>query len=78
MLVQDPKAVRTLLTRYATLRIAQARRESPSASRELAEVGQALCALTGAATVEDAVAAADALLDAGAAPSGDGELPLAV
>ncbi|MEU6253795.1 DUF5133 domain-containing protein [Streptomyces sp. NPDC047043] len=62
MLVPDPKVVRTLLTRYASLRIAQAEREKPQAARELAEVSRALCRLTGAGSIQEAIAKADALL----------------
>ncbi|OSP41235.1 MULTISPECIES: DUF5133 domain-containing protein [unclassified Streptomyces] len=85
MLVPDPKVVRRLLTRYATLRIAQAERYSPAAARELEEVGSMLCGMTGASCVPDAIALADDLLDrarpaAGRPPETDGEsgLPLAV
>ncbi len=85
VLVPDPKVVRRLLTRYATLRIAQAERYSPAAARELEEVGSMLCGMTGASCVPDAIALADDLLDrarpaAGRPPETDGEsgLPLAV
>jgi hypothetical protein len=81
----DPKVVRRLLTRYATLRIAQAERYSPATARELEEVGSTLCGMTGASRVRDAIALADDLLDrarpaAGRTPEADGEsgLPLAV
>ncbi|MCX4767130.1 DUF5133 domain-containing protein [Streptomyces sp. NBC_01275] len=68
MIVPDPKVARTLLTRYATLRIAQAERETPYAARELADVMYTLCILMGTADVREAVAAADVLLEqAGAA-----------
>ncbi|MFF4212092.1 DUF5133 domain-containing protein [Streptomyces sp. NPDC001796] len=63
MLMPDPKAVRRLLTRYASLRIALAERESPEAARELADVSYTLCVMTGTKDVRDAVAAADALLE---------------
>jgi hypothetical protein len=65
VLVPDPKAVRRLLTRYASLRIALAERETPEAVRELADVSYTLCVMTGTRTVHDAVAAADAMLAAG-------------
>ncbi|WP_327692222.1 MULTISPECIES: DUF5133 domain-containing protein [unclassified Streptomyces] len=79
MLVPDPKVVRTLLTRYASLRIAQAEREKPEAARELADVSRTLCTTMGATSVEDAIARADALLIAsrGSADGEDG-LSLAV
>lgn len=79
MLVPDPKAVRTLLTRYASLRIAQAERDGPRTARELADVSRALCVMTGTTSVEEAIAKADVLLIAsrGAAGKGDG-LSLAV
>ncbi|WP_324788239.1 DUF5133 domain-containing protein [Streptomyces sp. H51] len=79
MLVPDPKAVRTLLTRYATLRIAQAERESPEIAREARAVGDRLCAMTGAADLDEAIARADALLLASRrAGRADGGLSLAV
>ncbi|MFF3907972.1 DUF5133 domain-containing protein [Streptomyces sp. NPDC001848] len=62
MLVPDPKAIRRLLTRYATLRIALAEQETPEAARELADVSYTLCVMTGTRDVSDAIAAADALL----------------
>lgn len=79
MPVPDPKVVRTLLTRYASLRIAQSERERPQAARELAEVSRALCALTGAGGIEEAIARADALLlTSRRTTSGEGDLSLAV
>ncbi|MCX5262946.1 DUF5133 domain-containing protein [Streptomyces sp. NBC_00199] len=63
MIVPDPKIARTLLTRYATLKIAQAERETPQAARELQDVTYTLCVLMGTADVREAVAAADALLE---------------
>ncbi|MFD7705284.1 DUF5133 domain-containing protein [Streptomyces caelestis] len=86
MLAPDPKVVRRLLTRYATLRIAQAERYSSEAARELDDVSETLCVMTGASRVQDAIALADALLEEArtaarrAAPRADGEssLPLAV
>ncbi|GGW94438.1 DUF5133 domain-containing protein [Streptomyces malachitofuscus] len=58
----DPKVVRQLLTRYATLQIAQAERHTPAAARELKEVSHTLCVMMGASGVHDAIAQADALL----------------
>lgn len=72
MLVPDPKVVRTLLTRYASLRIAQAEREKPQAARELADVCRTLCAVMGATSVEDAIVKADALLTAARRTAGGG------
>ncbi|MCF1511605.1 DUF5133 domain-containing protein [Streptomyces glomeratus] len=66
MLVPDPKVVRGLLTRYASLRIALAERETPEGARELEDVSYTLCVMTGTRTVDEAVQAADALLVAGA------------
>lgn len=64
MLVEDPKAVRSLLTRYASLRIAQAEVDTPRTARELTEVSRRLCATMGAADVRDAIVRADELLRA--------------
>jgi hypothetical protein len=79
VLVPDPKAVRTLLTRYASLRIAQAERERPATARELEDVSYTLCVMMGTTDVREAVARADALLPAvGCAdPEGESSLPLA-
>ncbi|MFF5340366.1 DUF5133 domain-containing protein [Streptomyces althioticus] len=62
MLVPDPKAVRQLLTRYATLRIAQAERQTPEVAGELEDVTRRLCETMGTAGIHDAVARADDLL----------------
>ncbi|MDT0406390.1 MULTISPECIES: DUF5133 domain-containing protein [Streptomyces] len=80
MLVPDPKAVRQLLTLYATLRIAQAERYSPDAARELEAVCDTLCVTMGASGVHEAIVLADALLDQARTPGADGEdgLSLAV
>ncbi|MEU6095187.1 DUF5133 domain-containing protein [Streptomyces sp. NPDC047079] len=84
MLVPDLKVVRGLLTRYASLRIALAERETPEGARELEDVSYTLCVMMGTRTVHEAVEAADALLVAGvgkdSAQQADGEsgLPVAV
>ncbi|WP_161164641.1 DUF5133 domain-containing protein [Streptomyces sp. SID5910] len=87
MLEPDPKVVRELLTRYASLRIAQAERERPAAARELADVSYTLCVMTATTSIHDAVAKADALLLAKARtpdtvrtadPDGESGLSLAV
>ncbi|MFE7815880.1 DUF5133 domain-containing protein [Streptomyces sp. NPDC057433] len=62
MLVPDPKTLRQLLTRYATLQIAQAERPSPVAARELEDITYTLCVMTGTTGVREAVTRADALL----------------
>ncbi|WP_320779963.1 DUF5133 domain-containing protein [Streptomyces sp. CRN 30] len=62
MLVPDPKVVRELLTRYASLRIAQAERETPATARELADVSYTLCVMMGTTSTNEAVAKADELL----------------
>jgi phosphoribosyl-ATP pyrophosphohydrolase len=86
VLEPDPKVVRKLLTRYASLRIAQAERERPETARELADVSYTLCVMMATTAVHDAVAKADALLlakgraqEAGSpAPDGESGLSLAV
>ncbi|MEU1599303.1 DUF5133 domain-containing protein [Streptomyces sp. NPDC005708] len=64
-LVPDPKVVRQLLTRYASLQIALAESEKPEGARELEDVSYTLCVMTGTRRVHDAVEVADALLVAG-------------
>lgn len=85
MLGPDPKTVRQLLTRYATLQIALAERHTPAAARELKDVSHALRVMTGASGIHDAIARADALLvrtppapGRAARADGDNGLPLAV
>ncbi|GAA3983500.1 DUF5133 domain-containing protein [Streptomyces sp. NBC_01352] len=77
MLVPDPKVVRKLLTRYASLRIAQAEREREATARELEDVSYTLCVMMGTTDIHDAVGRADALLaEAGRTPAttdADGE-----
>lgn len=68
MLVPDPKVVRELLTRYATLQIAQAERHSPIAARELEDVSYTLCVMTGTTSIHAAIAQADVLLARKAPP----------
>ncbi|MFJ5531885.1 DUF5133 domain-containing protein [Streptomyces sp. NPDC093261] len=84
MLVPDPKVVRGLLTRYASLRIALAERDTPEGTRELEDVSYTLCVMMGTRTVQEAVEVADALLVAGAGhetprqADGESGLPVAV
>jgi hypothetical protein len=59
----DPRHVRTLLARYASARIALAEKSTLAWQRELDEVTRALCAVTGARSVADAIARADDILD---------------
>ncbi|MET9444566.1 DUF5133 domain-containing protein [Streptomyces sp. NPDC006610] len=73
MLVPDPKVVRELLTRYASLRIAQAEKETPARARELDDVSYTLCVMMGECELKDAIAKADALLTDGRTPDTDGE-----
>ncbi|MEU0743539.1 DUF5133 domain-containing protein [Streptomyces sp. NPDC006134] len=88
MLVPDPKAVRELLTRYASLQIARAERVTPGVARELEDVCYTLCVTMGTTDIHEAVAKADALLLGGernpvtaetaAEQDGESGLPLAV
>ncbi|MET8953527.1 DUF5133 domain-containing protein [Streptomyces sp. NPDC004393] len=84
MLVPDLKVVRGLLTRYASLRIALAERDTPEGAQELEDVSYTLCVMMGTRTVQEAVEAADVLLTAGTrqvtSRQADGEsgLPVAV
>ncbi|MET8291823.1 DUF5133 domain-containing protein [Streptomyces sp. NPDC048448] len=63
MLEPHPKVVRTLLARYAEARFAHAHAEDARTARVLADVAYTLCVTTGTATVEDAITAADVLLE---------------
>ncbi|MFF8382271.1 DUF5133 domain-containing protein [Streptomyces kanasensis] len=61
VLTPAPQYLRTLLARYADLRIAQSRGEKGLQHR-LDDVVYTLCVATGTACVDDALAAADAML----------------
>ncbi|MCP9958413.1 MULTISPECIES: DUF5133 domain-containing protein [Streptomyces] len=61
MLTPDPRYLRSLLARYADLRIAHSRGEKGLEQR-LDDVTYTLCVATGTTCVEDALATADALL----------------
>ncbi|HET9379954.1 MAG TPA: DUF5133 domain-containing protein [Streptomyces sp.] len=79
MLVPDPKVVRTLLTQYASLQIAQTERARPEAARELADVSYTLCVMMGTTDVHEAIQRADALLTGDEpAPDTDGESDLSL
>ncbi|MEU6488326.1 DUF5133 domain-containing protein [Streptomyces sp. NPDC046887] len=66
MLLPDPRYLRTLLARYADLRIGQARGER-SCPEALADVTYTLCVATGTRRIDDALAAADRILAEGRA-----------
>jgi hypothetical protein len=69
LLVPDSKVVRKLLTRYASLRIAQAERPTPAVTRELEDVSYTLCVMTATTDIGEAIARADALLLAKCRPT---------
>ncbi|KOV72155.1 methionine ABC transporter ATP-binding protein [Streptomyces sp. AS58] len=77
-MVPDPKVVRKLLTRYASLRIAQAEWETPTRARELEDVSYTLCVMMGTTSIHDAITRADALLVDGRTPDTDGESDLSL
>jgi hypothetical protein len=61
VLIPDPHYLRSLLARYADLRIAQSRGEQ-GLDGPLEDVTYTLCVATGTTCVEDALAAADTML----------------
>ncbi|MDT9681991.1 DUF5133 domain-containing protein [Streptomyces sp. TRM76323] len=66
MLTPDPRYLRSLLARYADLRIAQSRGEQ-GLEQPLDDITYTLCVATGTTRIEDALATADTLLAAPAA-----------
>ncbi|MEV7387396.1 MULTISPECIES: DUF5133 domain-containing protein [unclassified Streptomyces] len=86
LVVPDPKVVRRLLTRYASLQIALAESGGRERVRELEDVSYTLCITMGTRDVLEAIAAADALLATGARtggvqepePDGEDDLPVLV
>jgi hypothetical protein len=58
----SPTRLRELLTRYATVRIALAERDTQELRRTLREVSRQLCAATGTQGIREAIEAADAAL----------------
>ncbi|MFD5628986.1 MULTISPECIES: DUF5133 domain-containing protein [unclassified Streptomyces] len=63
MLEADPMVLRTLLARYAEARFAYAHSVNARTAEALDEVADTLCAATASATVEEAIAAADMVLE---------------
>ncbi|GLX50396.1 DUF5133 domain-containing protein [Streptomyces hygroscopicus subsp. hygroscopicus] len=57
------KELRTVLARFADARFRHDLLPTGQSSRELEETSRALCVMTGARTVEEALATADALLE---------------
>ncbi|MBX9392129.1 DUF5133 domain-containing protein [Streptomyces sp. TRM72054] len=78
MLVPDPKVVRKLLTRYASLRIAQAECETSTTARELEDVTYTLCVMMGTTSIHDAITQADDLLMGGRPTDPDEESGLSL
>ncbi|WP_316784970.1 DUF5133 domain-containing protein [Streptomyces sasae] len=70
LVVPDPKVVRRLLTRYASLQIALAESDGRERARELEDVSYTLCITMGTRNVHEAIAAADTLLVARARRGG--------
>ncbi|MFG2265739.1 DUF5133 domain-containing protein [Streptomyces sp. NPDC048720] len=63
MLLPAEKELRAVLARFADARFRHDLQPTGHSSRELEETSTTLCALTGTRSVEEALAAADALLD---------------
>jgi uncharacterized protein DUF5133 len=70
VLVPDPKVVRGLLTRYASLQMALTEGETSERARELEDVSYTLCVMMGTRSVHEAISAGDALLVAGTVRGG--------
>ncbi|MFI5659910.1 DUF5133 domain-containing protein [Streptomyces sp. NPDC051684] len=73
MLNPDPKAIRTLLSRYADVQLRYSERPTLELQRQLDDVTYTLCVSTGTRCVSDALLAADRVLEAAAAPRSDDE-----
>lgn len=67
MLMPDPKALRSLLARYADLRIAVPGNDE--SRRALDDVTYTLCVMTATSTIGDALERADALLAGASIPA---------
>ncbi|MFJ9734173.1 DUF5133 domain-containing protein [Streptomyces sp. NPDC101169] len=63
MLLPAEKELRAVLARFADARFRHDLQPTGHSSRQLEETSTTLCALTGTRSVEEALAAADALLD---------------
>lgn len=57
------QAMRALLARYASARFAHAERETPESRRALQDATRALCAATATSAIEEAIEAADLVLE---------------
>ncbi|MFJ8034774.1 DUF5133 domain-containing protein [Streptomyces sp. NPDC096032] len=63
MLLPAEKELRTVLARFAEARFRHDLQPTGRSSRELEDTSARLCAMTGTASVDQALAAADALLE---------------
>ncbi|WP_181138447.1 DUF5133 domain-containing protein [Streptomyces sp. Ru73] len=68
MLTSHHATVRQLLARYATARLAQEEKPTPEHRAELTAASSALCAATGCARLDEALAAADRIVQQHATP----------
>ena len=66
VLMPDPKYVRTLLSRYADFQTRLMVQPNPELRRQLDEVSYTLCVSTGTRTIQEALVAADLVLETGA------------
>ncbi|MFE3634260.1 DUF5133 domain-containing protein [Streptomyces cellostaticus] len=72
MLLPAEKELRAVLARFAEARFRHDLQPTGHSSRELEDTSGTLCAITGAPSVEDALTAADALLERLRADRGSG------
>ncbi|MFJ2745666.1 DUF5133 domain-containing protein [Streptomyces sp. NPDC087440] len=69
MITPTSQVLRPLLARYAQARVAVEQQPDAAALRALEDVSYTLCVLTGTARVEDALAAADQILERHTGPA---------
>ncbi|CAK7286655.1 DUF5133 domain-containing protein [Streptomyces misionensis] len=76
MLLPAEKELRALLARFAEARFRHDLQPTGHSSRELEDTSYTLCVMTGTRTVDEALAAADAMLERLRAERGEGTRPV--
>ncbi|MEU2374257.1 MULTISPECIES: DUF5133 domain-containing protein [Streptomyces] len=76
MLLPAEKELRALLARFAEARFRHDLQPTGHSSRELEDTSYTLCVMTGTRTVDEALAAADAMLERLRTERGEGTRPV--
>ncbi|MFI7382587.1 DUF5133 domain-containing protein [Streptomyces sp. NPDC049813] len=75
MITPHPQMLRALLSRYAEARVQLVEKDTVAHRRLLEDVAYTLCVTTGTREINDALAAAEQILNAGPVPTGSRPTP---